>query len=267
MTARTLTVANQKGGVGKTTTTFHLARAAVVADQRVLVVDADPQGNFTSVGAREPLEDDEVGLADALSGRSAMTMRDVIVPGIWPGLDVVPTTGDQLSDVRDELVIAKTGRESRLRNALSEVRDDYDLILVDALPGIDQLLVNALTAADGVLIVTHTKLFSSNGLAALLRTISDVQTYYNPSLRVAGILANEHQASTRAAAAWSAEIDKAAQGLDLHLLRPFVPKSQIISDAVEAARGLDEWPERASDARALAAIYAAHLKTLEGSLR
>src|SRR5680860_1683307 len=115
MTAMTFALCNQKGGVGKSTTTFHLARAGVLAGRRVLVVDGDPQGNLTSVAAAEPVEEDRAGLADALSARADETIRDVIVTGIWPGLDVVPTTGETLGYVRDELVIAGAGREGRLR--------------------------------------------------------------------------------------------------------------------------------------------------------
>ena len=121
-------------GVGKSTTTFHLARAAVLRGQRVLVVDNDPQGNLTAGAAAESVEEDQAGLADALSSRAPETIRDVIVRGVWPGLDVVPTSGVTLGYVRDELVIAGAGREGRLREALATVAADYDLILIDCAP-------------------------------------------------------------------------------------------------------------------------------------
>lgn len=89
VTAQIFALCNQKGGVGKSTSTFHLARAAVLRGQRVLVVDNDPQGNLTSVAAAEPVGEDQAGLADVLSARAPETLRDVIVPGIWSGLDVV----------------------------------------------------------------------------------------------------------------------------------------------------------------------------------
>lgn len=87
MPARIIAVCNQKGGVGKSTTTFHLARAAVLRGQRVLIVDSDPQGNLTAVTAAEIVEEDQAGLADALSLRAPETIRDVIVRGVWSGLD------------------------------------------------------------------------------------------------------------------------------------------------------------------------------------
>ncbi len=119
MTARILALCNQKGGVGKSTTLFQLARAAVLAGRRVLAVDNDPQGNLTSNITAEEVDAEQAGLADVLSTRADDTMRDVIVPGLWPGLDVVPTSGASLGNVRDELVIAGAGREVRLREALA----------------------------------------------------------------------------------------------------------------------------------------------------
>ena len=112
-----LAYCNQKGGVGKSTTVYHHARAAILDGQRVLVIDADPQGNITSV-LTEDMQEGDVGVADALSSRSSDTLADVLVPGIWEGLTVAPTVGDNLADVRNELVISsEPGRESRLRAA------------------------------------------------------------------------------------------------------------------------------------------------------
>ena len=263
MTAQILALCNQKGGVGKSTTAFHLSRAAVLRGLRVLLVDLDPQGNITSTAAAEGVPDDQAGLADALSARADETIRDVIVPGVWPGLDVVPTSGETLGYVRDELVIAGAGREGRLREALADVLDDYDLILIDCAPSLDQLTINGLTAAHGVVIVTHSKQWSLSGLAQLLNTIESVRQYYNPLLRICGVIVNQHEEQTIGGRYWLEELHTAAQERGLSVRAPPIPKRVAIADATEAARGLDEWGT--TDAAALGAIYADHLKTLEGA--
>ncbi len=257
---RVIALCNQKGGVGKTTTTFQLARAAVLAKQRVLVVDLDPQGNLTSVAAAEAVADDQAGLADALSARTSETIRDVIVPGVWPGMDLAPTSGTALGFVRDELVIGGAGRESRLSDALKAVKDDYDLILIDCAPSLDQLTINGLTAADDVVIVSHSKLFSANGIAQLLDTIELVRQHYNPSLRIAGLIVNQHEERTVSGQSWLEQLSAAAIDRGLTILGKPIPKRVVISDATEAARGLDEWGT--NEATALSRLYAAHLATL-----
>ena len=263
MTARILAFCNQKGGVGKSTTTFQLARAAVVAGRRVLAVDSDPQGNLTSNITADEVDAEQAGLADVLSTRADDTMRDVIVPGLWPGLDVVPTASyTALVSVRDELVVAGAGREVRLREALAQVIEDYDLILIDAAPSLDQLTINALTAADGAVIVTHTKKWSLDGLGQLLDTIGNVQRYYNPGLSVTGIIVNQHEERTVGGAAWLDELRAATEGRGLRLIGQPIPKRVVIADATEAARGLDEWGS--AEATALGAIYAEHLAAIEG---
>ncbi len=262
MAAQIFALCNQKGGVGKSTTAFQLSRAAVLAGRRVLAVDLDPQGNLTSNATAEPVADDQAGLADVLSTRAPETIRDVIVAGVWPGLDVVPTSGITLGVVRDELVIAGAGREVRLREALADVVDDYDLILIDCAPSLDQLTINGLTAAQGVVVVTHSKKWSLDGLSQLLDTIDSVRTYYNPALRVAGIIVNQHEERTVGGQQWLDELHTAAEGRGLTLLSPPIPKRVVISDATEASRGLDEWGS--AEATALGAIYADHLASIEG---
>lgn len=258
MVAQILALCNQKGGVGKSTTTFHLARSAVTKGLRVLVVDADPQGNITSV-LTEDVGDDAAGLADVLSARAADTINDVVIDGIWNGLSVVPTAGETLGVVRDELVVAGAGREARLKDALHKVRDDYDLVLIDCAPSLDTLTINGLTAATGVVVVTQSKLWSANGLAKLLDTIAAVQAHYNPQLRIAGILVNQHESRTIGGAHWAEQIQEATTARDLPLLQPPMPKRAIIADSAEAAQGLDEL---GADGLELAALYDNYLDVL-----
>ncbi|VXB05133.1 ParA family protein [Plantibacter sp. T3] len=262
MTAQIRAYCNQKGGVGKSTTVFQHARRAVLAGLRVLAVDLDPQGNLTSNATAEPVEGDQAGLADALSNRAPETLRDVIVSGVWSGLDVVPTSGVTLGAVRDELTIAGAGREVRLREALATVADDYDLILIDCAPSLDQLTINALTAAQSVVVVTHAKKWSLDGLSQLLDTIDSVRSYYNPALRVAGIVVNQYEERTVGAQQWLTDLEGVAEARGLPLLSPPIPKRVVISDATEASRGLDEWGS--AEATALGTLYADHLASIEG---
>lgn len=256
---RVFAITNQKGGVGKSTTTYHLARAAVLQGLKVLCVDIDPQGNLTSVLSPDIEEGDE-GLADALSTRSDATLDDVIASTIWEGVDLLPTTGEALGVVRDELVIAGAGRESRLRTALEDTKTNYDLILIDCAPSLDQLTINGLTAADDVLIVTQSKLWSANGLARLLGTVDSVREHYNHDLTISGILINQHEEKTLSGAHWYAELSEAAEARDLRVLTPPIPKRVAISDAHESGTGLDEWSSK--DGREMADLYAAHLSTI-----
>lgn len=252
---------NQKGGVGKSTTIYHLARAAVLKNLRVLVIDADPQGNVTRALV-EDVQGDDIVLADALSYRTTDTLSDILVPGIWEGLTVAPTAGDKLSPVRDELVSTPNpGRESRLRVQLDAIKADYDLVLIDCAPALDTLTLNALTAAEGVVIITQSKQWSLDGLALLLDNVDNVRAYYNPRLTVAGLIVNLHEANTGAGRHWADELGSAATARGLRLLDPIVPKRQAISDATEYGHGLDQGD---SKTRPLADIYAALLTQLMG---
>jgi chromosome partitioning protein len=257
--ATVVALTNQKGGVGKTTTTRNLARAGQRQGWRVLVVDADPQHNLSEAIGAEELPEDVAGLADALSARTEATLADVIVPTIWEGVDLVPAGGDVLEAVRDELVVAGAGRESRLRQGLEAVRADYDVILIDCRPALDQLTVNALTAADVVAIVTNPELFSANGIAKLRRTIEAVREHYNPGLRIGGVLINHHeQAGTIQTRHWVTELSDAG----LPVLEPAIPRHTWIGSANAQGVALDELHPAGE---AVAEIYAAHLATLIGA--
>lgn len=244
---KTTAICNQKGGVGKSTTAFHLARAAALAGLRTLVVDLDPQGNISAALATDVLPDDAVGVADALSARSDERLGTVLVDTVWPGVELAPTVGDTLALVRDELVVAGAGREGRLRAELAALAGDYDLVLIDCPPSLDQLTINALAAADEVIIVTQSKLWSATGLAHLLDTVSAVRTHYNPGLEVAGIVVNQHHATTTSGAHWLGELQAAAGERGIRILGRPIPRRVVIADAVEASIGLDQWPANTAE--------------------
>lgn len=255
---QTIAVCNQKGGVGKTTTVYHLARAAQRRGMRVLVIDMDPQGNLSTALRRDDLPSDVVGVADALSERADEQLVDVIVPTVWERVDLAPTmtATDVLEVVERELIIAGPGAESRLRDQLKQVQDDYDLALIDTRPSLGLLTTNALVASDQVLIVTIPDLFSLDGITKLVNTIEAVRRYYRADLRIGGVLINHReQATTLTSTHWSIKLRNSG----LPVLSPDIPKHTWIGAAAQRGEGLDELHARG---REVAAIYDRHLTTL-----
>jgi len=181
--ARVIAVTNQKGGVGKTTTCVNLAASLAATKRRVLLVDMDPQGNAT-MGSGVDKNALELSGYDMLTKRASAA--EVIIPAEASGFDILPANGD-LTAAEVELM-NEIGREHRLRLALNTVRDNYDYILIDCPPSLSLLTVNALSAADSVLIPMQCEYYALEGLAALMNTVEQIQETVNPNLQVEGIL-------------------------------------------------------------------------------
>lgn len=183
MPGKIITVANQKGGVGKTTTAVNLSSSLAVAEARVLLVDFDPQGNASSGLGFQP-SSVEKDIYDVLT--KGASMSDIIVKTEIDGLDLAPAK-IELSAAEIEL-IHELSRETKLQKALASVQDGYDFIIVDCPPSLGLLTINALTAAQSVLIPLQCEYYALEGLSQLLNTIELIKESLNPSLEVEGIL-------------------------------------------------------------------------------
>ncbi len=187
-----IAIANQKGGVGKTTTTVNLAASLGVLEKKVLLIDADPQANATS-GLGIDVESVELGTYQVLEHtRSA---RETIIKTSSPNVDLIPSHIDLVA-IEIELV-DKDDREYMMKKAIVDLKEDYDYILIDCAPSLGLLTLNALTAADSVIIPIQCEYFALEGLGKLLNTIKSVQRIHNPDLDIEGMVLTMYDARLR----------------------------------------------------------------------
>jgi chromosome partitioning protein len=238
-------LANQKGGVGKTTTAVNLGACLAEAGRRVLLVDVDPQGNATT-GLGLDRSAVKLGTYEVLGGHS---VEDALQPTEMEGFDVVPSTID-LAGAEIELVSA-FAREGRLRQALAPVRERFDFILLDSPPSLGLLTVNALTAADEVLIPVQTEYYALEGLGQLMRTIEMVRDSLNPALDVGGVLLTMYDARTKLAEQVAAEVRRHFAGL---VFDAVIPRSVRLSEAPSYGRPIIRYDPAARGAEAYRAL-------------
>lgn len=272
---RALVVANQKGGVGKTTTAINLGTALAAVGERVLIVDLDPQGN-ASTGLGIGRAERKVSAYDVLIG--AALIEDAIVPTKVPGLDIVPSTMDLLGA---ELELAAVPRRShRLRDALArmpragKLRDStekereltqrpYSYLLIDCPPSLNLLTINAMTAADAILVPLQCEFFALEGLSQLLRTVERVRTSLNPTLEIQGIVLTMFDQRNKLS-------DQVASDVRQHLgdkvYRTVIPRNVRISEAPSYGKPALVYDHRCAGSKAYMKL-AAELIQRERALR
>ena len=199
--ARVICVANQKGGVGKTTTAVNTVAALALMKKRVLLVDLDPQGNAT-MGCGVDKHDIELSSLEVLLGEASV--MQVKKPAVENLFDVLPANGD-LTAAEVELIDMEN-REQQLKKALAAVANDYDYIFIDCPPSLNMLTLNALVAADGVLIPIQTEYYALEGLSSLLVTIDQIKAHANPGLMIDGIVRTMHDPRNNLATDVSAQL-------------------------------------------------------------
>jgi chromosome partitioning protein len=224
---RTYAVANQKGGVAKTTTVASVASAIAELGLRVLAVDLDPQACLTFSMGLDP-DAIELSIHDVLLGRVPARM---VLQRTAEGPDLLPATID-LAGCEAQL-LTKPAREHVLRQALDDLRDDYDVVLIDCAPTLGVLTINALTAADEVIVPLQCETLSHRGVGQLLDTVHDVQRLTNPDLSVMGVLPTLFDGRTLHARAVLADI---ASRYGLTVLEPPIPRSVRFAEAPAAGK-------------------------------
>lgn len=244
--ARVISVANQKGGVGKTTTTVNLGACLALEGKRVLLIDMDAQGNATSgIGVKK--SDVKEDIYDVLVNETPL--KNVILKTNREGMSIAPAT-IQLSGAEIELT-SMMARESRLKMAISEVIDDYDYILIDCPPSLGHLTINSFTASDSILIPVQCEYYALEGLSQLLNTIRLVQKHFNPDLRIEGVLLTMYDARTNLG---SEVVEEVRKYFRERVYDTIIPRNIRLSEAPSHGKSIIDYDPRSKGAEVYQAL-------------
>lgn len=246
--ARIIAVANQKGGVGKTTTTINLSAALAEMGKKVLVVDIDPQGNTTNgLGIDKGKLDNTI--YDLILGES--TISEVILKTPIDGLDLIPANMD-LAGAEVELVVdPKPNNSSILKDALTKVEPSYDFILLDCPPSLNILTVNSLTAAKTVLVPIQCEYYALEGLSQLISTIQLVRDRLNPNLQIEGIVFTMYDARTNLS---MQVVQNVQANVKQHIYQTIIPRSVRLAEAPSFGEPITTYDPKSTGALAYRAL-------------
>ncbi|MBU3829792.1 MAG: AAA family ATPase [Candidatus Limosilactobacillus merdavium] len=236
-----IALANQKGGVGKTTTSVNLGACLADDGKKVLLIDLDPQGNATS-GLGIDKKDIEESVYDVLI--NDVDLKDVILKSSHKGLDIVPTT-IALSGAEVELTNLMA-RETRLKDAFGDVKDEYDYILIDCPPSLGLLTINAFTACDSILIPVQSEYYALEGLSQLLNTIKLVRKHFNSDLKIEGVLLTMYDKRTNLGQQVNAEVKKYFGD---QVYDTIIPRNVRLSEAPSHGQAIVDYDKRSTGAK------------------
>ena len=239
---RVIAVANQKGGVGKTTTAINLSACLAEKGQKVLAIDMDPQGNMTS-GLGIDKDEVEKNIYDLMIGQ--VGVEEVLQKEAIENLDIIPTSID-LSAAEIEL-IGVDDKEFIIRNAIAPIKDNYEYIIIDCPPSLSMLTINAMTTADSVLVPIQCEYYALEGLSQLIHTIDLIKERLNPKLEIEGVVFTMYDARTNLSLQ---VVENVKENLDKNIYKTIIPRNVRLAEAPSYGMPINMYDSRSAGAEA-----------------